>query len=136
MRRRCGFWRVAMGCAIGAAIASMLGIAHRAVSLQLDGAEPVTVQGWVTSVEWTQPHTYFNMDVVGDDGELSRWAFEMGSAEDLQALGWTRRSLHVGDEVEVDGFLVRGESPLVNVASVRLLGTGEQLQAMALTPTD
>lgn len=125
-----------MGCLAGSIIASTIGIAHHSFSAQYDGKEPITVRGWVTKVEWTNPHTYFYLDVEDENDQVSPWAFEMGSPIVLQRFGWTPRSLAVGDQVEVDGYLARDGSHLVNAASVLVLGTGERLQAMSAPPSN
>lgn len=129
MRRNCGIMKVVLGCATGAVVAATLGLAHRSFSVNLGGDKPITVQGYVTKIEWTSPHAYIYLDVEDEQGERSNWAFEMGAAPVLQRHGWTPRSLNVGDEVEVDGFLARGGSPLVNTSSVQILRTGQRLEA-------
>ena len=136
MRRRCGLAKLAMGCVIGSIVASTLGIAHHSFSAQYDGKQPVTVKGWVTKLEWTNPHTYFYLDVADENDEISTWAFEMGAPIVLQRMGWNPRSLKVGDEVEVDGYLARDGSQLVNASSVLVLATGERLHAMTAPPTN
>lgn len=125
-----------MGCLAGSIIASTIGIAHHSFSAQYDGKEPITVRGWVTKVEWTNPHTYFYLDVEDENDQVSPWAFEMGSPIVLQRFGWSPRSLEIGDQVEVEGFLARDGSHLVNAASVLVLGTGERLQAMSAPPSN
>lgn len=136
MKRRCGLWKLTMGCVAGSAIASTLGIAHHSFSAQYDAKQPVTVQGYVTKVEWNNPHTYFYLDVEDENRAISSWAFEMGAPVVLQRMGWTPRSLEPGDEVEVEGYLARDGSPLVNASSVLVLATGERLRAMTAPPTD
>lgn len=136
MRRSCGLWKLAMGCLAGSVIAATLGIAHHSFSAQYDGKQPITIRGWVTKVEWTNPHTYFYLDVEDDNDEVTAWAFEMGSPIVLQHLGWTPHSLAIGDQVKVDGYLARDGSHLVNAASVLVLGTGERLQAMSAPPSN
>ena len=129
MRRRCGMLKIVLGCATGAIVAAALGLAHHTFSARLGGGNPITVKGYVTKIEWTSPHAYMYLDVEADDGEWSSWAFEMGAPPDLQRRGWTRRSLEIGDEVEVEGFLARADSPLVNTSSVQILRTGQRLEA-------
>jgi hypothetical protein len=90
----------------------------------------------VTSVEWTNPHTYFYLDVADEDKNITRWAFEMGSPIVLQRRGWSPRSLKIGDPVEVDGFLARDGTQLVNASSVLLLRTGERLHAITAPPSN
>jgi hypothetical protein len=136
MRKRCGLWKLAMGCVTGTVVASTLGIAHHSFSAQYDAGQPITVKGYVTKLEWTNPHTYFYLDVFDENDNATSWAFEMGAPIVLQRMGWNPRSLKVGDEVEVDGFLARDGSPLVNASSVHVLATGEHLKAMTAPPTN
>jgi len=136
MRRRCTFRSVVIGCLVGSVVATTLGIAHHSFSAQYDAQQPITVRGWVTKVEWTNPHTYFYLDVEDEDSQVSSWAFEMGSPIVLQRFGWSPKSLAVGDQVEVDGFLARDGSQIVNAASVLVLGSGLRLQAMTAPPTN
>ena len=32
---------------------------HHSFSVQYDDTRPITLQGWLTKVEWTNPHVYF-----------------------------------------------------------------------------
>ena len=136
MKRRCTLWNIGIGCLIGAAVATTIGVAHHLFSAQYDADTPITVRGWVTKVEWTNPHTYFYLDVEDEDNGVSEWAFEMGSPVVLQRFGWTSQSLEIGDQVEVEGYLARDGSQIVNAASVLVLGSGLRLQAMSAPPTN
>lgn len=103
--------------------------AHHSFSAQYDAAKQITLRGFVTKVEWRNPHAYFYMDVEDEDGEISQWAFEMGAPSVLQRRGWTRNSLRIGDIVEVNGALARDGSPLVNATAVVFTATGKRLTA-------
>ena len=92
MRRNCGLAKLAFGCIVGSIVASTLGIAHHSFSAQYDQGQPITVKGWVTKLEWTNPHTYFYLDVADENEQISSWAFEMGAPIVLQRMGWTPRS--------------------------------------------
>ena len=61
--------------------------------------KPLNLKGIVTKIEWANPHTYFYMDVTGTDGKVVNWGMEMGSPNGLMRQGWTRNTLHVGDEL-------------------------------------
>lgn len=131
MRRRCRLWNVGIGCLAGAGVATAIGLGHRFLSAHYSERDPITVRGSVTKVEWTNPHTYFYLDVEDDNDEVQSWAFEMGSPVVLQRFGWSPRSLEVGDLVEVDGYLIDDGDRRAHTASVLVLGTGERLQATA-----
>ena len=103
--------------------------AHHSFSAQYDADAQITLRGFVTKVEWRNPHAYFYMDVEDNDGGISQWAFEMGAPSVLARRGWSRNSLSIGDIVEVSGALARDGSPLVNATSVLFTDTGELLTA-------
>ena len=78
--------------------------AHHSWTADYDGDKPVTVQGVVSKVEWTNPHTHFYIDVKDPNGTVKTWNFEMASTLALERGGWTRRTQPVGTEVTVSGF--------------------------------
>jgi len=84
--------------------------AHHSFSAEYDSKKVVTLTGTVTKVEWMNPHVYFYVDVVGEDGKVSNWAFEMGPPNGLQRSGWTRNTMKIGDEVIVNGTLAKDGS--------------------------
>lgn len=103
--------------------------AHHSFSAQYDADQQITLRGFVTKIEWRNPHAYFYMDVDEGGGNYRQWAFEMGAPIMLQRRGWTRNSLRIGDIVEVNGARARDGSPLVNATAVLFPDTGERLTA-------
>jgi Family of unknown function (DUF6152) len=78
-------------------------IAHHSFAAEFDGNKRISFQGVVTKVEWTNPHTYFYVD-VNDSGRVVNWAFETAGPNLLSRLGWKRDSLKVGDRVTVIAY--------------------------------
>lgn len=103
--------------------------AHHAFSAEFDADKPTTKSGIVTKVEWTNPHIWFYLDVTDESGVTENWGFEMGPPHLLQARGWTRTTMVIGDEVTVDGSLARNGSNRVNARTVTMTHTGERLGA-------
>jgi hypothetical protein len=106
--------------------ASATATAHHSFAVQYDDTKPITIQGWITKVEWTNPHVYFYMDVEDDNGEFAEWAFEMVAPIVLENRGWTRNTLAIGENVEVDGFLARDGSNLASASALHILRTGQR----------
>ena len=79
-------------------------IAHHSFAAEFDGNKRLSFQGVVTKVEWTNPHTYFFVDVKEDRGHVVNWAFETAGPNLLSRLGWKRDSLKVGDRVTVVAY--------------------------------
>jgi hypothetical protein len=67
----------------------------------------------VTRVEWTNPHTFFHIDVADDTGEVTSWAVEGGAPNVLYRQGWKPDSMKAGDEVRISGHRARDGSNLV-----------------------
>ena len=104
-------------------------IAHHSFAAEFDSSKPVTLKGYVTKVEWTNPHVWFYLNVKKADGTAENWGFEMGPPHGLQSRGWTRTTMKLGDEIEVDGFLAKNGSNRVNARNVKMASTGQRLGA-------
>lgn len=103
--------------------------AHHNFRSEFDINSPFTVTGTVTRVEWTNPHTWFYLDVKDDKGGVVNWAMEMGSPNALMRAGWKRTSMNAGDAVSVDGYKSWDRKNTGNARSVTLAKTGQKLFA-------
>jgi hypothetical protein len=104
-------------------------MAHHSFAAEFDSSKPVTVKGFVTKVEWTNPHVWFYIDVKQTDGSVQNWGFEMGPPHGLQARGWTRTTMKLGDEVQVNGTRAKNGSNRGNARDVTMVSTGKKLGA-------
>ena len=105
-------------------------LGHHAFSAEFDSEKPVEKRGFVTKVDWTNPHVWFYINVKDEKtGKVSNWGFEMGPPHGLQARGWTRELMKIGDEVVVTGSLARNGSNRANARSVILAKTGKSYGA-------
>jgi hypothetical protein len=104
--------RLLVGSA-GVLMASSATLAHHSFAAQYDSNQLVELQGKVTKVEWMNPHTFFYIDVVGEDGTSANWAIEGGAPNVLYRRGWRPTSLAEGDELHVTGHKARDGSNLV-----------------------
>ena len=102
--------------------------AHHSFAAEFDANSPIEVEGTVIKVQWTNPHTYFYIEVETDDGDFEEWGMEMGSPNGLARRGWSRNSLKIGDVVTVTGSRARDGKAKANVQTV-VLDTGERLFA-------
>jgi hypothetical protein len=82
--------------------------------------------GTVTKVEWQNPHSWFYLDVKGDDGKVTNWGWELASPNLLLRRGWTPKTLEAGAVVTVEGFHALDGSNMAN-ARVIVTSTGQTL---------
>jgi Family of unknown function (DUF6152) len=94
--------------------------AHHSGAAEFDVNKGIELTGVVTKVEWTNPHAHFYMDVIDASGKVSNWNLELASPNVLVRNGWTRKSLQVGDAVEVSGSQAKDGSNMANVRAVTL----------------
>jgi hypothetical protein len=94
--------------------------AHHSFAAGFDSHRPVTLKGVVTKIEWTNPHAHVFLDVVDDKHVTTNWKFELASPKVLVQQGWRARSLNVGDEVTIDGWMARDSPTTVNARIVTL----------------
>lgn len=107
-----------------------VGQAHHSFRSQYDADQPITLIGYVTKIDWMNPHVYFYIDVENaETGTVENWGFEMGPPHMLQQRGWKRNTMQIGDELEVDGTRARDGSFTANARRVMMTATGEVLGA-------
>ena len=102
------------------ACAAQPALAHHSFAAQYDANQQVTLKGTITKVEWMNPHTYFYVDVVDENGKVVNWAVEGGAPNVLYREGWKPTSLKQGDKVTILGSRARNGSNLVNALSFML----------------
>ncbi len=86
---------------VAAAVFGIAGpaLAHHSFTM-FDMTKRITLVGTVTSFEWTNPHSYIEIDVPDDKGAVKHWSIEMGSPSILMQSGWkfsshqSRRKTH------------------------------------------
>jgi hypothetical protein len=94
--------------------------AHHSFAAEFDADKRVTLDGVITKVEWTNPHTYFYVDVKDDTGAVVRWACESGSPGALSRRGFKRSLLKLGDTLIVDGYRAKNGANLMDARRVTL----------------
>jgi hypothetical protein len=74
--------------------------AHHSFSM-FDQAREVVLTGVVREFQWTNPHTWIELDVTTAEGAVQGWSLESGSTNALKRQGWSRSSVKAGDRVRV-----------------------------------
>jgi hypothetical protein len=105
-------------------------LAHHSFRAQYDSDKPVSLKGYVTKIEWFNPHVYFYVDVENPEtGAVENWGVEMGPPHMLQNQGWKKNSMAIGDELLVEATRARDGSTTANARRVELVATGQVLGA-------
>ena len=105
-------------------------LAHHSFRSQYDPDQVLNLTGYVTKIEWMNPHVYFYIDVVNaESGEVESWGFEMGPPHMLQKSGWKKNELKLGEVLQVEGWLARDGGNSANARRVMRKVTGEVLGA-------
>jgi hypothetical protein len=94
--------------------------AHHSFAAEYDGTKAIRLVGTLVKIEWTNPHTYFYIDVKEPDGSLTRWGLEAGSPGALSRRGFKRGDIKLGDTIVVDGYRARDGSNLADARRVTL----------------
>lgn len=81
--------------------------AHHSFAALYDANKPVRLKGKLTKIDWTNPHTYFHIDVVSRDGSVHNWSVEGAGPGALSRRGFKDGDIKIGDTLIVDGYLTK-----------------------------
>ncbi|MGC1460488.1 MAG: DUF6152 family protein [Steroidobacteraceae bacterium] len=105
--------------------------AHHSFAMFDDGKELV-ITGEVTEFQWTNPHTWIEMDVPDASGTTKHWSIEGGSVLGLSRQGWKRTTIQRGDKISVVIHPLKSGEPggsLMGVVTADGRALGEPLTA-------
>jgi hypothetical protein len=77
--------------------------AHHSFDAEYDSAKPITLTGFVTKLDWNNPHAFVYIDAKDPSGVTQSYKIEMGPPYALTRGGWTRDIIKAGDKVTVTG---------------------------------
>jgi hypothetical protein len=128
---------VSLGLITGLVLVSGFGgtaAAHHS-NAAYDTDHPLTMEGTVKTVNWTNPHISFVIEADVKNGEQpTTWVFEVSSPGVLTRSGWTKRSLQPGDHATFRYAPLRDGSPGGFLMKVTL-PNGQEL-TYSLTPAE
>jgi hypothetical protein len=118
---------------------SGLALAHHSFTM-FDMTKRITLTGTVTSFEWTNPHSYIEIDAPDEKGVMKHWSIELGSPSILMQSGWKFSTIKAGEKLTLiinplksgqnGGFLSQA-----NLPDGRVLYNGPRQEPPPAAPT-
>jgi hypothetical protein len=94
--------------------------AHHSFAAQYDINKPVRIVGELTKIEWTNPHSYFYLNVKNAKGEVVEWIVEGTGPGALSRRGFKKGTVKIGDTLIVDGYLAKSGGKIIDGRRVTL----------------
>jgi hypothetical protein len=77
-------------------------IAHHSFDAEYDSKKTITLTGFVTKLDWVNPHAFVFVDTKDESGVVKSYKVEMGPPYALTRGGWKRDTVKVGDKVTIE----------------------------------
>jgi hypothetical protein len=114
--------------------------AHHSYAM-FDREKTVTLVGTIKEFQWTNPHSWIQIEVTDDKGVATEWSIESLSTGTLSRMGWRPSTFQPGDKVTVviwpmkdgspggsfDGAILANGQPLGNVQTLTLGANGKPI---------
>ena len=93
---------------------------HHSFSAEFDDKKPIVIKGTLTKLELTNPHSWLYLNVKDEKtGKSAIWGVETSAPAALIRAGGDRKTLAVGVQLIVDGWLARDGSQTVNGRTIK-----------------
>lgn len=94
--------------------------AHHSFAAQYDASKAVRLVGTLTRLDWTNPHSYFYLDVKNEDGTVEKWVCEGAGPTALSRRGFKQSDVKIGDSIVVDGYRAKNGKKMIDARRVTL----------------
>jgi hypothetical protein len=105
-------------------------LAHHSFDAEYDSSKTMTITGFVTKVDWVNPHAFVYLDSKDDKGAVRSFRIEMGPPYALARSGWKKDTIKVGDKITIenaalakDGSNTAGSLP----STAMILASGQKM---------
>ena len=104
--------------------------AHHSFDAEYDSTKVANITGFVTKLDWQNPHAYVFIDSKDESGAVKNYRVEMGPPYARVRGGWKRDTIKIGDKVTVNGAALAkdGSNAAGSMQSTSMtLSTGQKL---------
>src|SRR5690348_15552779 len=106
-------------------------VAHHSFEAEYDGNKTATLTGFVTKVDWVNPHAYIFFNVKDERGATKGLRYELGPPYALARGGWKRDTVKIGDKITIEGAAVAKDAKNAWVGAMQttqlVLESGQKL---------
>jgi hypothetical protein len=96
-----------LGAIAGALLASAIALpafAHHSFSAEFDDSHLISLDGIVTKMDFSIPHSWLHLEVTTASGEKQEWTIEGGAPNALVRCGWNRDTVQAGSKVHIEAY--------------------------------
>ena len=91
----------ALGLAgVAAVLFAAPALAHHSFAM-FDADKTLEMKGTVKEFQWTNPHSWLQVNIKDAAGQDKEWSLEMGSPGGLARSGWRLKTIVPGDQVTI-----------------------------------
>lgn len=94
--------------------------AHHTYVTKYNPDKLVTLKGTVASVDFRNPHIFFQVAVTNRDGNTTTWSIETEGISKVQAKGLTEAKLAPGTLLSATGWMARDGTAQMGLKSIRI----------------
>ena len=87
----------------------------------------VTVKGTVVEFKWANPHPMMTLEVQSTDGRKEKWTVGGPAITRLEANGWSKTTVKVGDVITGTGYQFADGQKIIRLERV-VLADGKELR--------
>ena len=101
---------------------------HGAASF--DTTRELTLKGTVTEFAWQNPHPMITVEVRTNDGKVEKWLIGGPAINRMEANGWNRTTVKVGEVITGTGYQFADGQKIVRLERV-VLADGKEMRLYA-----
>ena len=102
---------------VAAALVAAPAFAHHSGAM-FDSNKEITLQGTIKEFQWTNPHSWIQVNVADPAGKVTEWSIEWGGVSGLYQQGVRATSLKPGDKVTMVVHPLKNGNPGATVKSI------------------